>query len=138
MTDHPAPDDQLAQLADALLSGEPLPAHTLPPQEVEVLRLLLQATRPGEQPPPQFRSRLTEQVSAQYGHVFQDRNRLLGLARNRWVGLAAALLVTLGAFLGLLLSSSPPDSSSGAATALGPEAWTVGLLVALALRSLQY
>ncbi len=101
-------DDELAGATDALLSGRNLPTLSDENRELgEVLRQLYRAIEPDAPPSPAFEARLTRMLDGEWERAHQPALRLVERPVMRFAGLAAAIVLVLGALAVLAV----PDAS---------------------------
>lgn len=101
-------DEELAGATDALLSGGNLPALSEENRQLgEVLRQLYRAIEPDAPPSPVFTARLTRMLDTEWERAHQPTLRLVERPLVRLAGLAAAVVLVLGALIVLAV----PDSN---------------------------
>ncbi len=101
-------DDELAGATDALLSGRSMPMLSEKNQQLgEVLRQLYRAIEPDAPPSPAFTARLNRMLDAEWDRAHKPTLRLVDRPLVRLAGLAAAVVLVLGALLVLAV----PDSN---------------------------
>ncbi len=101
-------DDELAGATDALLSGKSMPILSEENRQLgEVLRQLYRAIEPDAPPSPAFAARLTQMLDTEWERAHKPTLRLVDRPSVRLAGLAAAVVLVLGALLVLAV----PDSN---------------------------
>ncbi len=131
-------DEELAGATDTLLSGRNMPILSEENRQLgEVLRQLYRAIEPDAPPSPAFSTRMTRMLDAEWERSHRPTLRLVDRPLVRLAGLAAAVVLVLGALLVLAV----PDSSQplqGMAIGMSDGAAIVVLLGVAAVGALVY
>ena len=110
-------DEELAAATDALLNGqEPISFSGENEELAEVVRQLHRVIDPDRPLATEFERRLTQRLNSEWDRVYTPPLRLLDRPLVR-VGLAAAVVLVLGAML-LLMTPDSPEALQGTAIGL--------------------